>query len=267
MSQQKTPEVVYKYRDWSRDFHRKLLTHREAYLSSPKDLNDPFDCRVTVNFGLLDSEEKIKDYIKIISERSRSRLAKFGQRPEDFEQDLFERLKNNAKEEQEHWDKHTFSAQDERYGVPSLSGRWDSILMWGHYSASHTGFCVGLDENNLRESGLFGKGGLVNYVVDFPSVHPSEDYTPERAFRETFTKAEDWRYECEYRLFKFFKSPGEKRLITLDKAFYRELLIGLNFSEGDLPQIFDIADDLKIPVYQTVKVRNKFLLDRIKIKS
>lgn len=267
MADTKLPEIVYKYRQWSNDYHKMLLTHQEAYLSSPKDLNDPFDCRVTVNFELLDTDEKIMDYVKVVGERSRQKLAKFGQRPEDFELDLFDRLKNNSTEEQENWNKQTFLAQDDRYGVFSLSARWDSILMWGHYSASHTGFCVGLDEKKLQDSGLFGRGGLVKYANDFPSIHPSEDYTPERAFLETFTKAEDWKYECEYRLFKFFKSRSESRLVNLKKDFYKEIILGINFSDGDLPEIFDIADDLKIPVYRTLKARNKFLVERVMIKS
>jgi hypothetical protein len=267
MEKKKLPEIVYKYRQWSNDYHKRLLTQQEAYLSSPKDLNDPFDCRVTANFGLLDTDDKIMDYVKVIGERSRLRLARIGQRPEDFELDLFDRLKNNSKEEQESWDKQTFLAQDDRYGVFSLSARWDSILMWGHYSASHTGFCVGFDEKMLQDSGLFGRGGLVNYVIDFPSIHPSEDYTPERAFLETFTKAEDWQYECEYRLFKFFKSRSENRLVKMEMDFYKEIVLGLNFLDGNLPEVFNIADDLKIPVYRTFKVRNKFLLDRVKIKS
>jgi len=259
------PEIIYKYRDWTKDFHVRMLTHREVFLPSPKDLNDPFDCRVTPNFGLLDSDDKIREYIKVVGERSRSRLAAKGQRPEDFADDLFDRLKNNRDEEQENWDKVTAKAQDERYGVFSLSGRWNSILMWGHYSACHTGFCVGFHEKKMQDSGLFGRGGLIRYNSDYPDIDPKEDYTPERGFIETFTKAVDWKYEEEYRLFKFLKS-GNKRLITVDKSYFAELIVGLNFPEGDLPQIFDISDNLEIPVFKIVKVSRKFEIDRIKIK-
>ena len=64
------PEIIYKYRDWTNSYN-KQITHREIYLASPKDLNDPFDCRVTPNFDLLDNDEKINEFIKIIGDRNR----------------------------------------------------------------------------------------------------------------------------------------------------------------------------------------------------
>lgn len=261
----KMPEIIYKYRDWSREYHRRMLTHREVYLAAPKELNDPFDCRVTLDFGLLDTDDKIKEYVKVLGERSREKLALKNQKPEDFAEDIFDRIKNHRSEEQENWDNATFASQDERYGVLSLTARWDSILMWGHYAASHSGFCVGFHENKMSNSGIFGRGGLVKYSADFPSIDPKEDYTPERAFRETFTKAEDWQYEQEYRLFKFLRAASESRTVIIDPSFFAELILGLNFPKQSLEDIKAIASALKIPVYQIVKIRGKFLLDRIKI--
>lgn len=260
------PEIIYKYRDWTNSYHKRILTHREIYLASPRDLNDPFDCRITANFDLLDTDDKIKAFIKVLGDRNRDRLAAKGQKPEDFEEELFDRFKNNRQEEQKNWDKETYGLQDKRYGVFSLSGRWNSILMWGHYSASHSGFCVGFHEKRMADSGQFGRGGLIRYGPNFPQIHPSEDYTAERGFIETFSKAEDWSYEQEYRLFKFLKSSKDSRLVTVDRSIFAELVLGLNFPEGDMPEIFDISDELKIPVYKIVKVPWKFELDRVKIK-
>ncbi|MCA6368464.1 MAG: DUF2971 domain-containing protein [Cytophagales bacterium] len=262
----KLPDIIYKYRNWTDKYHKRILTHREVYLASPKDLNDPFDCRITPNFDLLDNDDKIKDYIKVIGDRNRGKLAASGQKPEDFQEELFDRLKNNRQEEQKNWDGQTYRGQDERYGIFSLSGRWNSILMWGHYSASHSGFCVGFHEKKMADSGQFGRGGLINYGPNFPQIHPSEDYTPERGFTETFSKAQDWSYEQEYRLFKFLKSPKESRLIVVDSSFFAEIILGLNFPEGSLPEMFEISDALKIPIYKIVKVPWKFELDRVKIK-
>jgi len=54
------PEIVYKYRDWKNHFHKRLLLNNEIYLSSPKDFNDPFDCRITENYNLFTPEEEEK---------------------------------------------------------------------------------------------------------------------------------------------------------------------------------------------------------------
>ena len=57
------PEIIYKYRDWSNPLHRYVLLYNELYFSSPKDFNDPFDCRITKNFQLLDTKKKRDEYI------------------------------------------------------------------------------------------------------------------------------------------------------------------------------------------------------------
>jgi hypothetical protein len=262
----KLPSIIYKYRDWLNPYHKRIISHREIFLASPKDLNDPFDCRVTPNFGLLDSDEKIWDYIKVLGERNRDRLAKQGKKPEEFEKDLYDRLKNGRDEEQRNWDEMTYRGQDERYGVLSMSARWNSILMWGHYSLSHTGFCVGFHEKMIQDSGLFGRGGMIRYSTDFPDIHPKDDYTPERGFIETFTKAADWKYEEEYRLFKFLKTE-DKRLVVIDPSFFAEVVVGLNFPEAALPEIFEIAGRLKVPVFKIIKVQRKFEIDRVELKK
>ena len=56
------PDKVYKYRIWENGSHKNLLLYNELYLASPKDFNDPFDCRISPNFVDLTKQEK-NDYI------------------------------------------------------------------------------------------------------------------------------------------------------------------------------------------------------------
>jgi len=56
------PLIVYKYRNWENISHRNTLIYNEIYLASPKDFNDPFDCRITPNLKSLTPEEE-KQYI------------------------------------------------------------------------------------------------------------------------------------------------------------------------------------------------------------
>ncbi len=44
----------YKFRNWGECCHRRLLTHREIYFASPKEFNDPFDCRIPPRYDLED---------------------------------------------------------------------------------------------------------------------------------------------------------------------------------------------------------------------
>lgn len=37
------PQQLYKYRDWSNDYHKKILTEREIYFTNVRAFNDPLD--------------------------------------------------------------------------------------------------------------------------------------------------------------------------------------------------------------------------------
>ena len=250
-------KVLYKYRDWSKEIHRRIITDRELYLASPKDFNDPFDCRITQNFGLLKSDEDILDYIR-----------KLGIQNEAIKKSVFDRIKTNREEEQEKWNEYNFQKQDEHYGVLSLSERWDSILMWGHYSNCHTGFCVGFYEDKLGQSGYFGKGGPVTYNDDFPSINPKEEYSPEISFIETHSKATDWEYEKEYRLLTlYYPSPptNDERKIRIDKSCFAEIYIGIHFPQKDITEIEKLSSDLGATLYKVIQTPFKFKLERAKL--
>ena len=42
----KYPTVLYKYRCWDNDLHKKILTEKKLYLASPKEFEDKHDCYV-----------------------------------------------------------------------------------------------------------------------------------------------------------------------------------------------------------------------------
>ena len=74
--------------------------------------------------------------------------------------DLEIRIKDKPKF-QKFADKILFDYQDKYYGIFSCSKKWNSILMWSHYAANHTGFCVGFWVNKMMNQELFGKLGQV----------------------------------------------------------------------------------------------------------
>lgn len=124
------PKTIYKYRNWTSDFHKKVLTLNQLYLSSPSDFNDPFDCRIAKNHYLLDTPEKIEKYIKGINDHIEF-LNKAGRDIENEKKLLRERL-NNLDQYQKEFEI-IYNENTDRYlGVLSMSGRWNSILMWSH---------------------------------------------------------------------------------------------------------------------------------------
>jgi hypothetical protein len=262
---------VYKYRDCSNGFHKNLLLYNELYLASPKDFKDPFDCRIPPNFIDLTQKEK-NDYINDLaisrSEESREKGLDF----KNVLNNLEDRFKNSI-EAQKYFEKLLFTCQDKYYGVLSLSTRWNSILMWSHYSNCHKGFCVGFWEEKLRNSGHFGKGGIVYYDTKFPNIKPKVTKDPsdiiEKTFIQTHTKSEDWTNESEYRLVQnyFPKEPKSfERIININDDVFSEVILGINISESSEKEIVAICKKKNIPVYKAKQKDFLFEIDRELIK-
>src|SRR5258708_27261487 len=76
------PPVVYKYRSWKEENHRRLLTHQEVWFSHPFGLSDPLDVRPEIIFDpselndpaflqrLFDSVSEVKP--ELVTERDRT---------------------------------------------------------------------------------------------------------------------------------------------------------------------------------------------------
>ena len=258
------PEIIYKYRNWTSEFHKKVLTENQVFLSAPSDFNDPFDCRISKNHLLLDTPEKIEEFIEKGMREHFEYLMENGFDIENERNYLRKRLKDLPKYQKE------FEVINEEYtdkylGVLSLSGRWDSILMWSHYGDFHKGYCIGFDEEKLRNSGLFGKGGNVSYDDKFPKIDPFDDDTPKTSFYQTHWKAKDWEYEEEYRLTKlFFDKPDEEpqRTVTFQEDCIREVIIGMKTSEEQKEEIIEICRNRKTPVFQAYKDSFEFKVKR-----
>jgi hypothetical protein len=54
------PPLLFKYRDWDNNHHKKCLTDTEIFFSPPASFNDPFDCSIPFRYEEKDlTEDKI----------------------------------------------------------------------------------------------------------------------------------------------------------------------------------------------------------------
>ena len=44
------PSILYKYRDWSNIYHKKIITENQIFLSSQNGFNDPFDATIPFRY-------------------------------------------------------------------------------------------------------------------------------------------------------------------------------------------------------------------------
>ena len=265
MKPENYPQTIYKYRDWNDKFHKKILTENQLFLASPNSFNDPIDCRISKNYSLLDTDEKMIEYSEIITEKLKYEILKRGFKPEEEKLRILKELKTDLKSFQENDDENTFAIQDKHIGVLSMSARYDSILMWSHYADYHKGFCVGFDEDKMRNAKLFGKGGPISYTTKFPQIDPRDERTIETSFLQTHRKAKDWEYEKEYRLTKLF-FPNEPTLndrkVSFPNDFIKEIILGLKISNEHKEEIVAIAREKNIEVSQIFQYPYQFKLGK-----
>lgn len=264
------PETIYKYRDWNDKFHKRILTHNEVFMSSPKAFNDPFDSRVVVNYTLLDNSQKIDAFLKRLLGSRIDELKERGISYEDKYKEMFKRFTNDISGVQDMVNEKSKQFQDENFGILSMSSVWDNILMWSHYSNNHKGICVGFKEELMRNSGLFGKGGRVLYYTDYPELHPnldseqSEEIKAKQYFIESHSKAKDWEYEHEYRLsitYPCVPTNAERTIIVPADAI-KDITLGVDFPDEQLEELKEIAVQKSIQLYRAEKVPFKFAITR-----
>ncbi|MDD5089047.1 MAG: DUF2971 domain-containing protein, partial [bacterium] len=181
---------LYKYRCVD-DYTLSAIRDSTIWFSSPLDLNDPYDCQLSMNpFGTkeewrafltntlpvgenthVSKEELIRHYIDDRQIHN----------DPDYAKKLFQRI---------------FDEMRSKIGVCCFSRVWDSIPMWSHYADGHKGVCVEYDsERDKNLANLF----MVNYCNEYPTVgvHDTKETISSRFLT---SKASAWGYEEEYRL-------------------------------------------------------------------
>lgn len=260
------PKTIYKYRNWDDLYHKKILTENSLFCSPANLFNDPFDCKIYKNHFLLNTPEKKDQYVEN-SIRNYIDWLKNNGRDIDKEKFILRQRLNDIESYQKESENIEDDYTDKYLGIVSFSARWDSILMWSHYSNYHQGFCIGFNEYKLRNSRLFGKGGNVIYTNDFPVFDPLISDFNASLFKPLY-KSKEWEYEQEYRMMNLYfdNKPNEpNRVIVFDDEYIEEIILGLKASQETKKEIIGIAKVKKVPVFEIEKVPFKFELTRKQI--
>ncbi|MBE7546548.1 MAG: DUF2971 domain-containing protein [Candidatus Kuenenia stuttgartiensis] len=85
-------------------------------------------------------------------------------------------------------------------GVLPFSEINDNILMWSHYSESHTGFCIEFERTDSNELGNWDYCMPVLYDDNLPTIKPIELGDKKVVSKILTTKSKLWSYEREWRI-------------------------------------------------------------------
>ena len=229
--------ILYKYRDWTKDFHQRLLTEGEIYFPSFDQLNDPFDGAIPFRY----SPEQLTPENLFLKMRE---LAKH-EHPDWNEQQIHEYTFDFHQKELWHDDRHWAEIQEytkkeanTKFGVLSLAKRCDNYLLWSYYSNAHSGFCIGLNVEAFHQH----LGSLILrpivYQDGFPLIDLFGDRT-EMVLTLFFTKGSQWVHEEEYRIVE----PGyARRKMILPPEVIEEIILGVEMSQATKMDIIQIVE-------------------------
>lgn len=264
------PKTIYKYRGWDNEYHKRLITGSEIFMSSVRTLNDPFEYTLPISSTPPTREEiytKIENIVRYdypnLSEPKIKELT-------DEEFDTF--IKGNP-------DPNTWSSNYNRsqkylkdnFGVCSLSEDPTNFVMWSFYGDYHRGFCVGLDSERLIKFYETFDPYLiflekVNYTEDGLTFNHS-DFVDVNYVKFLSTKSEDWSYEKEWRLISCSKRDGLVSRTTniplkLDDGIIKEVILGWDMSDDQQKEIQNIlrGKNTEVSFYKIRKQEKSFLL-------
>ncbi|MPT35583.1 MAG: DUF2971 domain-containing protein, partial [Flavobacterium sp.] len=152
------PSIVYKYRSWSDNYHKRFLTEREVFLASPRTFEDELDCYNPPRFDLLTKKQIYEYYIwsskKNNLDFTRQQHRKFAQNWSKVS------AVNNPTIVKQFMNKYV-QEYYERIGVLCLTENWNNDGMWDKYADKGRGICIGYDTRIMSKH--LGGCGPVEY--------------------------------------------------------------------------------------------------------
>ncbi len=211
--------------------------------SQPAALNDPYECLPA--FKEANEKQIAREFI------TRNRNALLGPVKRRAQRVRSARQLKKKEKFLIRWHKNHPDAMPSLYkedinnkiGILSLSRRSDSVVMWAHYGAKHTGFVLGFDSEHpffkqeAHDPECMTSLQPVIYASKRLELDMAQIVIDPRMF---LTKNEDWDYEQEMRLIRPIKEASDVKednppvyLFDIPKNSLRSVIFGKNFAKGD----------------------------------
>lgn len=214
-------ESLFKYSRIN-EYSESLFTTPTIWFSSPSALNDPFECRPWFTFN--GSEDQFLDLLSVVARR---RFPEYS--PEQISNEA-KRLYAEGRHKDSQFERKFRSGVVQmlasHIGLCCLSASNRYILMWSHYAAEHTGFCLEFAATDYTP--FFGEAQEVKYADNFPEVDFFNTPHDEQVDLIFLTKFAGWRYESEYRVIDHQAGSG---LHTYPAELLKSVTFGLRMSE------------------------------------
>jgi len=157
-----------------------------------------------------------------------------------------------------------------QYGVLSLAGKADNLLMWAHYAKNHRGFVIEFDGEHPFFNRRKSDADRFRYPwkVAYSANRPASSLKKYNAVEALLMKSVDWEYEQEWRMIvpvdeatkKIETDAEEVHLFAVPASCITAVILGCRMLASDKGQITELlaADD----EYRHVIVRQADLDDK-----
>lgn len=234
-------DKLYKYRNFSDPYMENIIKNSALYFSSVEQFNDPFDCKLSFRQNY--SNQEISKALLGVKERNPNKFLRLKDMKEKYGKNRdFIELQNNSTKE--------ILAS---LGVLSLSKNYNNILMWSHYSESHTGLVLEFSPKNINDEDLcFHLGIPVEYSENYNELSYVNNHQEEIP-KLLLTKYKDWAYEEEYRYFSL-DFQGEKKF---EKDELSGIIFGVKASQININKIIKLCKEYD---YKHIKFKQAMLV-------
>jgi len=226
----------------------------KAYLSSPRQFNDPFDCLPTVTFpNDLDEFHAKKHLILPPFQKAVPHLPS-----QVIEEVLTEAFAFAPSGQVRDLAVASVRKTANQIGVFCLAECVSSVLMWSHYASNHTGIALRFDWRRQMRGGL-----MPLFKVRYSDTRPvvmgftGEDGDEDAVADALRVKADFWKYEQEWR---FIEPNGAGTLVPFNMDVIDGVILGVNCSEADEAWIREAVAHRCLPVMRAFAAADTFEL-------
>ena len=227
------PTVLYKYKDISEDglaHFEDMLRNNRIWFSSPRDFNDPFDCRRAYD---------IRNTREQIVLRKAEALTRKGTPLNEAIAQANEEIPRKPIE-LEGWQEEQIASHNRRLAnsaILCLTNICDNQIMWTHYARYHTGVCIMFRMWDLQDDsqiGFIAEAQPIEYSDRCPLVNFVQDDGAEIVRKVLLTKATPYYYEAEWRIVRYDNGPGLK---SIPNGIVGGVILGVRMRPADRERV------------------------------
>lgn len=218
-----TVQTLFKYARLNQ-YSEEIISMPRVWFSPPAQLNDPFECRPWFTFNGSPDEivasiaRGLRQYCPDLTpDNAKANAASIFLEGRHRDPNTWEGLRRSV-----------IATLAQRIGLYCLSEHNDSILMWSHYAADHSGYCLEFEATD--DTPFFGAAQQVEYESRFPVVDFFVTPRDEQVDLVFLTKYEGWSYEGEWRIIDHDNGPGTREY---PPELLKSVVFGLRMPEAD----------------------------------